>query len=212
MRAESVWPELRDRLATTPLVQAADLAAASTRARLTREGRTIRLDVAVTEAELLRLPPRPSTHRARRASALAFRHDTFFGAGDLVGPYAKVLNTRQASSSRSRPPGLRAPRYRLARARSPGRRPDARAGHGPVGPQRRPGPRPGSPRRPRRSAPVGCRRFDPASSRGRRSGSHRGRPAAARARRRRFVAPARNDGRPVRPRRARREAPAGRGA
>ena len=30
MRAESVWPELRDKLAMTPLLQAADLSAAAT--------------------------------------------------------------------------------------------------------------------------------------------------------------------------------------
>ncbi len=55
MRAESVWPELRDKLVMTPLLLAADLSAAADRARLTREGRKLRLDVSLSEAELLRL-------------------------------------------------------------------------------------------------------------------------------------------------------------
>jgi len=55
MRAESLWPELRDKLAAAPLIQTADLVAAGNRARLTREGRRLRVDVPVSEAELLRL-------------------------------------------------------------------------------------------------------------------------------------------------------------
>ena len=55
MRAEGAWPELRDKLVATPLLQAADLVAAGTRARLTRDGHKLRVDVALTEAELLRL-------------------------------------------------------------------------------------------------------------------------------------------------------------
>jgi hypothetical protein len=55
MRAESMWPELRDKLAATPLIRTADLAAAGDRARLTRDGRRLRVDVPVSEAELLRL-------------------------------------------------------------------------------------------------------------------------------------------------------------
>ena len=45
----------RDKLVATPLLVAADSSAAGNRARLTREGRTIRIEVPVTEAELLRL-------------------------------------------------------------------------------------------------------------------------------------------------------------
>ena len=55
MHAEGAWPELRDKLNTTSLMQAADLVPAFAGARLTRDGHDLRLDVPVTEAELLRL-------------------------------------------------------------------------------------------------------------------------------------------------------------